>query len=327
MGAWIDQSLGKSGSAMSGKTRLWLSGLLAFLLLLLGVMVYEYRFPDFFELQHKEGDRPGVHFTETLVTMTGDMKDRWLPNDIFWPSILLDNPQNFQMGELEVVRYSTRVLRDNLSRLRTTDNIDKAADRAYTAFSNDPTKWIWPSAESKWEEGYKALVAYRANLESGKSKFYPRADNLVELLDQYISLLGGVTTRLSNIPSDMDGERLTEETAGDPNFEGEKYVRIQVNWWEIDNEFYYAQGVAFGLRQMLLAVETDSKEILQLKKATELLENILFILEHTQWEPKYMVMNCAPGSWVPCQNDPMMLGSRLQDVRQKLSSIVQMLKD
>ena len=75
--------------------------------------------------------------------------------------------------------------------------------------------------------------------------------------------------------------------------------------------------MAYGLRQILLAIDADAREILRLKKATELLENILFILDHTLWEPKYMVMNCAPGSWIPCQNDPMMLGSRLQDVRQK----------
>ena len=48
MGAWIEQSVGKSVSGMSRKSRFWLSWVLLVVLLILGVMVYEYRFPGFF---------------------------------------------------------------------------------------------------------------------------------------------------------------------------------------------------------------------------------------------------------------------------------------
>ncbi len=54
-------------------------------------------------------------FTETLITITGEMSSHWLPNDVFYPTILLDNPINFQLGELEAVRYTVRVLRDKIS--------------------------------------------------------------------------------------------------------------------------------------------------------------------------------------------------------------------
>ncbi len=290
------------------------------------VMIANYDFPDFFDLEVEKQDKTGVVFTKTLIKVSDEMASNWLPNDLIWPTILLDNPQSFQLGELEVVRYSIRVLRDNLSRMRTTDSIDKNADMAYVNFSNDQFKWIFPSAESKWNEGIEALGKYSDRLNKDESHFYPRADNLIELLSQYNSLLGGVATRLSNIPSDIN-YKLTEETAGDQYSEGEQMKKITTSWWQTDNEFYYAQGVAYSLRQMLLAIRHEFQEILRLKKATELLDNIIAILKHTQWEPKYMVMNCSPGSWFPCQNDPMMLGSRLQDSRQKIHSIVSMLRD
>ena len=93
--------------------------------------------------------------------------------------VLLDNMPNFQLGVLEVVRYNVRVVRDNLSRMRTTDRLDPSAEAAFTNLSNDPFKWWFPSAESKWKEALAKLETYNQNLASGKSHFYPRADNLI----------------------------------------------------------------------------------------------------------------------------------------------------
>ena len=289
------------------------------------IAVFNYSFPDFFEAEHDE-NIVGLATLNTLAAIGEDLSGNWLPNDVIWPTILLDNPQNYQLGELEVLRYSVRVLRDNLSRLRTTDRIDLDADLAHTNFSNDPLRWMWPSTESKLKAGTQHLQAYADKLKSGKAQFYPRGDNLIELLNQQNSLLGGVCTRLAAIPNDFS-DILTEETAGDTTMEGEKVVRLHVPWMEIDNYFYYAQGVAFALRQLMMAVRVDFAEILKLKKASELMDNIIILLNNTQWEPKYMVMNCSPGSWLPCQNDPMMLNSRLQDTRQKIRSVISMIQD
>ena len=289
------------------------------------IAIANYRFSDFFEPEFNEKIAGDATLT-TLITINEDMTAHWLPNDLVWPTVFLDNPQNFQLGQLEVLRYAVRVLRDNLSRLRTTDRIDQDANSAYTNFSNDPLRWMLPSAESKYKAGLANLKSFQMRLETGGAHFYPRGDNLIELLNQLNSLLGGVCTRLATIPDDHS-EFLSEETAGDIYTEGELKVNVRVPWSQIDDRFYFSQGVAYSMRQMMMAVRADFREILKLKRATELLDNIVLVFSRTQWEPKYMVLNCTPGSFIPCQNDPMMLNSRLQDARQKIDSLIRMIQD
>lgn len=285
------------------------------------IMIINYRFPAFFDVKAEKTDT-GEVFTETLIKMSEDMTARWLPNDKIYPTIFLDNPQNFQLGLLETVRYSTRVLRDKLSRLRTTDKIDADAEAAFVFFSNDPFKWILPSAESKFKAGVKSLKTYDERLKTGQSNFYPRADNLNELLDQYVSLLGGVNTRLSNAPRQKN-KVLSEETAGDQYTEGEKYVQVHVPWTKIDDNFYYAQGVAYGLRQMMTAIKADFNNILEIKKAHELVDRIIHVLDQSQFEP-IIVLNGKRGSIFA--NHSLQLQSLLEDARQKMRSLQDMIQ-
>ena len=109
---------------------------------------YEYNrsFPAYFDVKAEtlralkiEKDPPrGTVFTTTMIVMGEGMLQNWLPNDVVYPAVFMDNPQNFQLGQLEVMRYCARVLRDKLSRQRTTDKIDRFADKAFTEFSNNP---------------------------------------------------------------------------------------------------------------------------------------------------------------------------------------------
>ena len=286
------------------------------------IMIANYQFPAFFTL---EGDyeKPGLLYTDSLIKISEDMTANWLPNDTLWPTIFLDNPQNFQLGELEAVRYSVRIMRDKLSRLRTTDKIDPDAENAFVYFSNDPFKWILPSAESKFKNGVKSLKAYRTRLAAGQADFYPRADNLNEILDQYVSLLGGITTRLSNAPR-RKTQVLSEETAGDQYSEGEKYVSVKVPWTEIDDNFYYAQGVAYVMRQMMIAIKQDFNHILETKKAGELVDRIINTLDQSQFEP-IIVLNGRRGSIFA--NHSLQLQSLLEDARQKMRSLQDMIKN
>lgn len=299
------------------------------------VMWYEYQraFPPFFDprpagssSQKTEAGKAkvpaGVVFSDTLIIMVNNMLESWLPNDIIYPTILLDNPQNFQRGQLEVVRYSTRVLRDKLSRQRTTDKIDPAADKAFTDFSNNPELWIFPSAESKFRDGVKSLERYKAGLKNGTSHFYPRADNLIELMDQLTSLLGGENTRLANAPRDW-GLRLTEETAGDRYTEGERVQKVKVPWTQIDDNFYHARGVAYALRQVMVAVRWEFAEILQLKRSTELLDNVIEELGLANFEPLFVLNGSRDSIFA---NHSLKLMATLEDVRQKLINLQHMLE-
>lgn len=317
-------------------SRLWRAVLLVVLLYFITapfVMWYEYDrvFPQFFDPRPVQSDvsgqklndpAAGVVFTDALTTMTDQMLEAWLPNDVIYPSILLDNPQNFQLGELEVIRYSVRLLRDKLSRQRTTDKIDPHVDLAFTYFSNNPHLWIFPAAETKFSGGIKALEAYRAGLIAGSSHFYARADNFIELLDQLTSLLGGVDTRLANAPRDVS-ERLSEETAGDSYSQGEQRQKVAVPWNRIDDNFYFAQGVAYALHEVMLAVRWEFRHVIRIKRSGELVDTIIEELRLADFEPM-LVLNGSRDSIFA--NHSLKLMATLENVRQKMVNLQQMLE-
>jgi hypothetical protein len=138
-------------SHMRGRGRIGVLVLLLLVVFCVVVMVINSRKPQYQTLEGLDKKVKGAHFIKVNEILVKEMADNWLPNDLFWPTAFLDNMPNFQLGVLEVVRYNVRVVRDNLSRMRTTDRLDPSAEVAFTNLSNDPFKWWFPSAESKWK--------------------------------------------------------------------------------------------------------------------------------------------------------------------------------
>jgi hypothetical protein len=231
--------------------------LLALLLFVLIVMFINSRKPGFLAQRPGDPKIKGTYFIKTNLALIEQMHENWLPNDLFWPTIFLDNMPNFQIGQLEVVRYNVRVLRDNLSRMRTTDKLDPYAEAAFTALSNDPLS-------------YDSLQSFYENLLKGDSNFYPRADNLVTLLNQYLSLMGGANTRLINAPGDIKRTLSIEKDK-----EGQRLVDIDIPWSKIDDNFYYAQGIGYALYESFRAIKIDFKDVLLDKNSMELVDKIL----------------------------------------------------
>jgi hypothetical protein len=280
------------------------------------VMVINSRKPQSHPMENLDKKIKGAHFIKINEMLIKDMADNWLPNDMFWPTALLDNMPNFQLGVLEVVRYNVRVVRDNLSRMRTTDRLDPSAEAAFNNLSNDPFKWWFPSAESKWKLALTQLEAYNQGLASGKSHFYPRADNLIELLNQYLSLMGGANTRLINAPRDLKAavsiEGQKEKTAP------AQTVDIDIPWRQIDDHFYYAQGVAYALHESFRAIRVDFNEVLTDKNSVTLVDKILEILGRCDFEP-LIVFNGDPDSIFA--NHSLNLSGIFNDARQKMNSL------
>lgn len=331
------------------KAQAVLAVLAVMVLFSLFVMVINYSFPSFFRLMPgldgqvtvqelepadalaadtapESASRPewrkGLSLANTLVVIGDDLFSNWLPNDKIWPTVLLDNPQNFQLGELEMLRYTTRVLRDKLSR-RTTDKIDQDCDEAFTLLSNDAFKWIMPSAESRFQAAVDRLRAYRDHLAAGEAGFVPSHDNLRDLLDQCLSLLGGINTRLANAPA-HERDKVSPETGGGPEASpGEPRADTQVPWSRLDDNFYYAQGAAYVLRQVMVAVRDDFSGILADRKALPQVDSIIEVLDQTQFEP-LLVLNGDVGSVMA--NHSMELHSLLENTRQKIHNLNDMLR-
>jgi len=304
------------------KEKMRRGGLIGLIILVLVVisliiMAVNSRKPGQLQLGELDKNVRGSAFVKVNELLITEMSDNWLPNDLFWPTVFLDNMPNFQIGELEVVRYNIRVLRDNLSRMRTTDKLDRWAEGAFTAVSNDPLKWWFPSAESRWQKARKDLQSYYAGLKNGTSFFYPRSDNLVELLNQYASLMGGVNTRLINAPQRKNAVLPVTEEIGKTST-GSELVQIDIPWRQIDDNFYYAQGVAYALHESFRAIRTDFYEVLERKNSLKLIDKIIELLERCDFEP-WVVFNGSPDSIFA--NHSMNVSGVFNDARQKIYSL------
>ena len=295
--------------------------LLVLIIFVVVVMAINSKKPDRIIISNLDSNVKGAAFIRVNQILVEQMYENWLPNDLFWPTVLLDNMPNFQIGQLEVVRYNARVLRDNLSRLRTTDKLDSSAEGAFTALSNDPYKWWFPSAESKWKMASEKLDAFYQNLLSGKSFFYPRADNLAELLNQYASLMGGVNTRLINAPRDISKTVNVDEEKN--NTKGSKMVDIDIPWYRIDDNFYYAQGVGYALYESFKAIRVDFIDVLKDKNSVKLVDKIIENLSRCYFEP-LIVFNGDPDSIFA--NHSLNLSGVFNDARQKINSLIVSLK-
>jgi len=173
------------------------------------------------------------------------------------------------------------------------------------------------------KEAHKNLTAFYDNLSSGKSFFYPRADNLVELLSQYESLMGGVNTRLINAPRDV-AEVVTVDEPKDAGRGSATMVDVNIPWYRIDDNFYYAQGVAYALHQSFKAIRIDFLGVLTDKNSLKLMDKILENLERCDFEP-LIVFNGDPGSIFA--NHSLNLSGMFNDARQKVNSLVVSLRE
>ncbi|MDR0548033.1 MAG: DUF2333 family protein [Deltaproteobacteria bacterium] len=87
----------------------------------------------------------------------------------------------------------------------------------------------------------------------------------------------------------------------------------------MDNNFYQAQGAAYVFREMMTAIKVDFQDILVVKKAEEMVDDIILTLDQSQFEP-LIVLNGDIGSITA--NHSMELHSILENARQKINSLI-----
>jgi hypothetical protein len=185
----------------------------------------------------------GEVFAQTLVAVVRHElggASGWRPNDfVLWgPGLWADNNANRQLGIIQAVRESTRVLRDHLTKVSSTE-YDPSLTIAATAFQNDPEKFWFPSAENRFSEGASALERYIAGLRATPPTSKPIQDRNVEVI------------RLIQAWTDLLGDAhasLYKET--EPDGSG-------IRPWRSDDYFYHAQGMAHAINHLARAVHRE----------------------------------------------------------------------
>ncbi len=229
-----------------------------------------------------------IKVSDTLLSKSGG----YLSNDMLPPGVLMDNIPNWEFGVLSQIRDLTLSLRNDISRSQSQSIEDTDILAAENLFRIDSDSWMLPPAESEYQKGIQALTRYLGRLADSNEQdgqFYARADNLTEWLGMVSKRLGSLSQRLS---ASVGQARINTDLAGDSEAHQStptnKIIGVKTPWFEIDDVFYEARGSAWALSHLLIAIETDFRDILQKKNALVSVQQIIRELEATQatvWSP------------------------------------------
>jgi hypothetical protein len=207
----------------------------------------------------------------------------YLSNDIYPPSVWLDNMPNFEFGVLVQSRDLARVLRNDYSRSQSqsTEHPSLAIAEPTLNYSND--QWIFPSTQNKLREAQGALTEYRSqlvSLEATDAQFYARADNLREWLAVVERRLGDLSQSLA---ASVGQTRINTDLAGEPAAQSstprDSSQVVKTAWTKLDDVFFEARGTAWALLQFMAAAQVDFDGVLRDKNAVVSLQQVMRELE------------------------------------------------
>lgn len=216
----------------------------------------------------------GYTYATTLIEVAQTLLHKpggFLSNDVFPPSVFLDNIPNWELGALVALRDATTALRNNIARSQTQSQEDPDLAKGEPFFYFDYRSWQLPSSESEYEKGVESLEAYRERLRKRNANFYARADNLRQYLEVLEKRLGDYSNRLSASTADRpkEGEERHSEVERTP-------------WLKLDDRFFEARGYTWAAMLLLKAIEWDFRDILGNKTAQVSLQHIVRELENCQ---------------------------------------------
>jgi hypothetical protein len=219
----------------------------------------------------------GEVFTLALIKIMDDQVNKtwfgWRPNTIVFGKMgLTDNVNNLQLGVLEVARRTVVVLNEHMTRFATTEAYNPQVNEAMNFFMVSPDKYWFPSASGKYREAMQDLEKYIVGLKGGRARFYSRVDYLIALLGNYKDLLG---SSFHNLLKDTEAD-------GQP-----------VSWFMVDDYFYYSQGIALAMAEMLEAITKEFHQELQKKNSHKLLEDAIHALHAASQLEPWVVTNGA----------------------------------
>lgn len=208
--------------------------------------------------------------------------NRWIANDPwFQPTALLDNMPNFQKGMVAAVARFAIELRDHLSRVRGTSQVDPDAESAAGRLSYPGDVWflewsstpVQPSSESQYRRAVEDLERYNERLARGQAVFERRADNLMATLERIATDLGAAAAAVD-----------------------EKAVTRAGAWydWDADDLFYANKGRLYAYHILLRELGRDMASVLDERGARRVYDQLLASLARAGELQPWVVANGVP---------------------------------
>ena len=227
----------------------------------------------------------------------------WRPNDFYlWgPHVMADNNSNRQLGIILAVRETLRVFKDHLTKI-SSNEYDPNLVIADTDFRNDATRWMFPAAETRYNDGIKHLRLYIAGLHAtpqSSRELNQRNIELVRLFQSWGDMLGDAHANLYR----------TKKDDGSPIYP-----------WDTDDYFYHAQGYAHVQYYMMQAVKREYHQALTTKPVlAELFDETIEPLGKAAMMKPFIVLDGSPTGIFA--NHRKYLDSYISEARQKMYSI------
>jgi hypothetical protein len=249
---------------------------------------------------------PGEIYASTLAAIMDHELHTgfgWRPNDFFlWgPHVMADNNSDRQLGIIMALRETTRVFKDHLTKI-SSNEYDQSLVIADTDLRNDPTRWMLPAAETKYNDAVRYLRAYVAGLHTTPPTSRPlnqRNMELIRLFQAWTDLLGDAHAYLYR----------TRKDDGSP-----------VRAWDVDDYFYHSQGYAHVMYYMMQALRREYYQPLKTKPVlATLFDEAIDPLGKAATMKPLIVLDGSPEGLLA--NHRRNLDAYISEARQKMYSI------
>jgi hypothetical protein len=293
------------------------------LLVLLGLALLYY--PVGMLVMHRIGDDPNF----TAPAAKGESKavavaaalikrevvdHRWTPNDPFiFPSWLLDNLPNFQVGIRDGLSRFAIEMMDKIGRTRGSSTVDKDLEAAAGRLKYSPYVWLWDLKVSIWptaptEDQYRAAMRafqrYNKRLAAGKAVFDRRADNLQTFIDRVNADLGSDSAAIADRIEKHGGEFFDTKS---------------------DDLFYRTKGRIYAYYVLIKALGQDFKPLIDERNAQQVWDQMLHSLRQAAVLRPLIVRNGKPDSML-MPNHLAALGFYLLRARTQLKEVSEVLQ-
>ncbi len=255
--------------------------------------------------------------SETVAMMSA-LLDRevngygWKPNNPWlYPTALMDNMPNYQLGILASLRPVGLELRDSVARLRGSGGTDTDMEAVYASLSYPPDRWflgskfpfLGMSSESFYRESIKGLRSYNARVSNGQATYERRIDTLVRLLDRLSLSLGSASNDLDKTMQRPGG--LFDTKA--------------------DDVFYRTKGQCYAAYLLLSAMRNDYSRVIRDRALANLWADMMDELKQAVSLAPWIVSN-GNADDVMVQNHLAAQGVHLERARQRLREITGILQ-
>ena len=213
----------------------------------------------------------------------------WVANKpVIFPSSMLDNMPNFQVGMMYAISRFAIEMTDVLGRTRGSSQVDEDLDKASGLLKYDGTIWHWEpstsllptaSAEKQYASAKNSLARYNQRLNDGTAVFDRRADNLIAFIDRVGFDLGSVSASLDH-----------------------QAMRSNAGWFDTkaDDIFYSTKGRLYAYYLILRELGVDFESVIAEKNAEKVWQQMLDSLRTAaEMDPMIVSNGANDGLFVP----------------------------